>query len=145
SRFLLMFVLASVVQFGPGRRFYRSGFSALRRGAPDMNSLVLIGTSAAYGYSLIATFVPRLLPAGTVHVYYEASAVIITLVLLGRYFESRAKGRTGDAIRALVALAPATARVVRAGTAVEVDLDEVRPGDVVRVKPGERVPVDGVV
>ena len=144
-RFVLMFVLASVVQFGPGRRFFRLGFAALRRAAPDMNSLVLIGTSAAYGYSVVATFLPRLLPAGSVHVYYEASAVIVTLVLLGRYFEARAKGRTGDAIRALVALRPERATVVRGDALVEVDIAAVRLGDVVQVRPGERVPVDGVV
>src|SRR5680860_1279875 len=144
-RFVLMFVLASVVQFGPGRRFFRLGFAALRRAAPDMNSLVLIGTSAAYGYSVVATFLPRLLPAGSVHVYYEAAAVIVTLVLLGRYFEARAKGRTGDAIRALVALRPERATVVRGDALVEVDIAAVRLGDVVQVRPGERVPVDGVV
>src|SRR5690606_33196970 len=105
--------LATVVQFGPGRRFYQSGWPALLRGSPDMNSLVLIGTTAAYGYSVVATFLPRLLPAGAVHVYFEASAVIVTLVLLGRYFEARAKGRTGDAIRALMQLRPDTALVVR--------------------------------
>ncbi len=145
ARYLLMFALASVVQFGPGRRFYRSGFSALRSRAPDMNSLVLIGTSAAYGYSAVATFLPQLLPAGTVHVYFEASAVIITLVLLGRYFEARAKGRTGDAIRALLSLRPDRALVVRGDDVVEVELAAVRPGDLVRVRPGDKVPVDGVV
>src|SRR5690606_9275252 len=145
TRFLVMFALATVVQFGPGRRFQRSGFAALRRGAADMNSLVLIGTSAAYGYSVFATFLPQLLPAGTLHVYYEASAVIITLVLLGRYFEARAKGRTGDAIRALLSLRPETALVVRGDDVVEVELAAVRPGDLVRVRPGDKVPVDGVV
>ncbi|HET8984757.1 MAG TPA: heavy metal translocating P-type ATPase [Trueperaceae bacterium] len=145
ARTVAMFVLASVVQFGPGRRFYRSGWPALTRGSPDMNSLVLIGTSAAYGYSVVATFLPRLLPAGAAHVYFEASAVIITLVLLGRYFEARAKGRTGDAIRALMRLRPATALVVRGGTASELDVSAIVVGDVVRVRPGERLAVDGVV
>jgi Cu+-exporting ATPase len=141
----LLFVLATGVLFGPGLRFYQKGWPALRRGSPDMNSLVMIGTSAAYGYSLVATFTPWLLPAGTVHVYYEAAAVIVTLILLGRYFEAAAKGRTGEAIRALMRLQPRTARVERDGVELEVDVDAVRRGDVVAVRPGERVPVDGVV
>jgi P-type Cu+ transporter len=143
--FYTMFVLATAVQFGPGARFYAKGWPALRRGSPDMNSLVMIGTTAAYGYSVVATFVPWLLPAGTVHVYYEASAVIITLILLGRYFEATAKGRTGDAIRSLMRLQPRTARVERDGAELEVDVEAVRRGDVVSVRPGERLPVDGVV
>ncbi|MFO8149440.1 MAG: heavy metal translocating P-type ATPase, partial [Trueperaceae bacterium] len=141
----LLFVLATGVLFGPGLRFFQKGWPALRRGSPDMNSLVMIGTSAAYGYSVVATFTPWLLPAGTVHVYYEAAAVIVTLILLGRYFEAAAKGRTGEAIRALMRLQPRTARVERDGVELEVDVDAVRRGDVVAVRPGERVPVDGVV
>ena len=139
------FVLATGVQFGPGLRFYQKGWPALRRRAPDMNSLVMIGTSAAYGYSVVATFVPWVLPAGTVHVYFEASAVIVTLVILGRYLEALAKGRTGDAIRALMSLQSRTARVMRGGEELEVDVSEVRHGDEVSVRPGERLPVDGVV
>ncbi len=142
---LLFFVLATGVQFGPGLRFYRKGGPALLRGAPDMNSLVMIGTSAAYGYSVVATFLPGLLPAGTVHVYFEASAVIITLIVLGRYLEAVAKGRTGQAIRALIGLRPRTARVVRDGEEREIDVAEVRIGDLIAVRPGERVPVDGRV
>jgi len=141
----LLFVLATGVLFGPGLRFFQKGWPALRRGSPDMNSLVMIGTSAAYGYSVVATFTPWLLPAGTVHVYFEAAAVIVTLILLGRYFEAAAKGRTGEAIRALMRLQPRTARVERDGVELEVDVDAVRRGDVVAVRPGERVPVDGVV
>jgi P-type Cu+ transporter len=141
----LLFVLATGVMFGPGLRFFQKGWPALRRAAPDMNSLVMIGTSAAYGYSLVATFTPWLLPEGTVFVYYEAAAVIVTLILLGRYFEAAAKGRTGEAIRALMRLQPRTARVERDGVELEVDVDAVRRGDVVAVRPGERVPVDGVV
>src|SRR5690606_16404213 len=139
------FVLAAIVQFGPGRRFYRTGWDALVRRAPDMNSLVLLGTSAAFGYSTIATFLPRWLPAGAAHVYFEASAVIVTLVLLGRYLEQRAKGRTGDAIRALMELRPGEARVVRGGETLDVPVSDVRRGDVVVVRPGERLAVDGVV
>ncbi len=145
SIFYLSFVLASVVQFGPGRRFYRSGWPALRHGSPDMNTLVMLGTSAAYGYSVVATFLPGLLPAGTVHVYYEASAAIITLVLLGKYLEARAKGRTGEAIKKLLGLRAKTARVERDGVVLELPVSEVVPGDVVLVRPGDKLPVDGRV
>ena len=142
---LLFFVLATIVQFGPGRRFYRRGWPALVQGMPDMNTLVMIGSSAAYGYSVVATFLPGILPAGTAHVYYEASATIITLILLGKYFEALAKGRTGDAIRKLLDLRPDTAAVVRGDEIVDVPLDQVVRGDVLLVRPGDRIPVDGVV
>ncbi|QXI65938.1 Copper-transporting P-type ATPase (plasmid) [Paracoccus marcusii] len=141
----VQFALTTAVLLGPGRRFYTKGFPALARLAPDMNSLVAVGTSAAYGYSLVATFVPALLPAGTVNVYYEAAAVIVTLILLGRYLEARAKGRTSEAIKRLVGLQAKTARVVRADVVIEVPIAEVRPGDIVEVRPGEGVPVDGDV
>ncbi len=143
--YLLFFLLASVVQFGPGLRFYRKGWPALIQGAPDMNSLVMLGTSAAYGYSVIATFAPWVLPEGTVHVYFEASAVIITLILLGRFLEARARGETSEAIRKLMGLRPRSARVIREGGVVELDADELRSGDHVLVRPGERLPVDGEV
>src|SRR5699024_9054948 len=141
--FYLYFVLASLVQFGPGLRFYRKGWPALIRGGPDMNSLVMIGTSAAYGYSLVATFIPWVLPQGTVNVYYEASAMIVTLILIGRYMEALSKGRTSEAIKRLMTLQARTARVVRDGKTVEVALDDVQVGDIVQVRPGEKVPVDG--
>ena len=142
---LIAFVLASAVQFGPGRRFYRTGWAAVRHRSPDMNTLVALGTSAAYGYSVVATFLPSVLPEGTAHVYYEAAAAIITLVLLGKYLEAVAKGRTSEAIRRLTRLQPKTALVVRDGQDVSVPIDEVIPGDIIRVRPGERIPVDGVV
>ena len=141
----LFFVLATVVQFGPGLRFYTKGVPALMRGAPDMNSLVALGTSAAWGYSVVATFAAGILPEGTANVYFEASAVIITLILLGRYLEARNKGRTGEAIKRLISLAPKTARVLRDGAAVELPLDQVKVGDIVQVRPGEKIPVDGEV
>ncbi|MEG2818079.1 MAG: copper ion binding protein, partial [Comamonas sp.] len=100
----IQFVLTAIVLFGPGRRFFEKGIPALLRGAPDMNSLVAVGTSAAFAYSVVATFVPQLLPAGTVNVYYEAAAVIVALILLGRFMEARAKGNTSEAIRRLVQL-----------------------------------------
>ena len=143
--FLVSFALASVVQFGPGLRFYKPGWKSLRHGSPDMNSLVMIGTSAAYGYSVVATFLPQLLPAGTVHVYYEASAAIITLILVGKYLEAIAKGRTSEAIKKLMGLQAKTARVVRNGEELELNIEEVVPGDVVLVRPGEKIPVDGAV
>ena len=142
---VLQFVLTTVVLAFPGRRFYTTGFPALFRLAPDMNSLVAVGTLAAYAYSVVATFAPGLLPAGTVNVYYEAAAVIVVLVLLGRYLEARARGRTSEAIKRLVGLQPAVAQVVRDGRAVEVPISEVAAGDLVSVRPGERVPVDGEV
>ena len=142
---LVMFALGTAVQFGPGWRFYQAGWAAARHGSPDMNTLVALGTSAAYGYSVVATFLPRVLPPEAVHVYYEAAAAVVTLILLGKVLEAKAKGRTSEAIRRLMALRPATARVVRDGQDVEVPVESVVVGDVVRVRPGETVPVDGVV
>ena len=143
--YYVLFALTSVVQFGPGRYFYKHGWPALRNGSPDMNTLVMIGTSAAYGYSVVATFLPGILPEGTVHVYYEAAAVIVTLILAGNYMEALAKGRASDAIRKLLDLQAKTARVVRDGEEEEIDVRDVVPGDVIRVRPGEKVPVDGEV
>lgn len=140
---LLFLLLASIVQFGPGLRFYRHGLAALRRGAPDMNSLVMIGTSAAWLYSTIAVIIPRILPEGTAHVYFEASATIITLVLVGRWLEHRTRGKTSRAIQRLAGLRPATARVMRQGEISEIPVAEVHPGDQVVLRPGERLPVDG--
>ncbi|MFV8870645.1 heavy metal translocating P-type ATPase [Serratia fonticola] len=141
----IQFVLATLVLFGPGLRFFRKGIPALLRGAPDMNSLVSVGTAAAYGYSVVATFIPEVLPKGTANVYFEAAAVIVTLILLGRTLEARAKGRTSQAIKRLVGLQAKTARVERNGETVEIPLDQVTTGDVVFVRPGEKIPVDGEV
>ncbi len=141
----LQFALTTLVMAFPGRRFYAKGLPALWRFGPDMNSLVAVGSLAAYGYSLVATFAPGWLPAGAVHVYYEAAAVIVTLILLGRYLEARAKGRTSEAIGRLVRLQAKTARVRRGAEVVDLPIAEVRAGDLVEVRPGERVPVDGEV
>ena len=141
----LQFVLTTLVLFVPGIRFYDKGLPALWRLAPDMNSLVAVGSLAAYGYSLVATFAPGFLPAGTVNVYFEAAAVIVTLILLGRLLEARAKGRTSEAIKRLVGLQAKTARVRRDGKTIELPIDSVLSGDIVEVRPGERVPVDGEV
>lgn len=141
----LQFVLTTLVLFGPGLRFFRKGVPALLRGAPDMNSLVSVGTAAAYGYSVVATFIPQVLPQGTANIYFEAAAVIVTLILLGRTLEARAKGRTSQAIKRLVGLQAKTARVERNGETLEIPLDQVTTGDVVFVRPGEKIPVDGQV
>ena len=142
---IIQFALTTLVILGPGRRFYQQGFPALLRLAPDMNSLVAVGTLAAYAYSLVATFTPALLPAQAVNVYYEAAAVIVTLILIGRSLEARARGRASQAIQRLVGLQARTARVRRDGQTAEIALGEVAPGDTVEVRPGERVPVDGEV
>ena len=141
--FILSFVLASVVQFGPGQRFYKPGWKSLRSGSPDMNTLVVLGTTAAYGYSVVATFLPQLLPAGSRFVYFEASAAIITLILLGKYFEAIAKGRTSEAIKKLVNLQAKTARVFREGEERDLPIEDVVRGDTLLVRPGEKIPVDG--
>jgi Au+-exporting ATPase len=141
----VQFVLTTLVLLLPGARFYRAGIPALWRLAPDMNSLVAVGTFAAYTYSLVATFTPSLLPAGTVNVYYEAAAVIIALILLGRYLEARARGHTSEAITRLVGMQARTARVLRNGASAEIPIDEVVMGDIIELRPGERIPVDGEV
>ena len=141
----LQFVLTTLVLFVPGLRFYRKGIPALLRGAPDMNSLVAVGTLAAWGFSTVATFLPSVLPAGSVNVYFESAAVIVVLILVGRFLEARAKGRTSEAIQRLAGLQARTAHVRRDGQVVDVPLAQVRAQDVVEVRPGERVPVDGEV
>lgn len=145
TSWLIQFVLATIVLFGPGLAFFTKGVPALLRGAPDMNSLVAVGTGAAWVYSVVATFLPTLLPEGVRAVYFEAAAVIVVLILVGRWLEARAKGRTGAAIQALLGLQVRTARVLRNGATVEVDVDDLAVGDVVVVRPGERIPVDAEV
>ena len=142
---LIQFALTTLVLLLPGRRFYQKGIPALLRLAPDMNSLVAVGTLAAYSFSLVATFMPQLLPEGTVNVYYEAAAVIVSLILLGRYFEAKAKGRTSQAIQHLVGMQAKTARIHRNGQIIEVPVAEVSSNTIVEIRPGERIPVDGEV
>ena len=141
----LQFILTSAVLAVPGRRFFVKGVAALLRLTPDMNSLVAVGTSAAYLYSVVATFVPAWLPSGTVNVYYEAAAVIVALVLLGRYLEARAKGNTSEAIKRLAGLRAKTARVQRGEQVSEIAIEQVIVGDLIQLRPGERIPVDGQV
>ncbi|CUK26615.1 Copper-transporting P-type ATPase [Cognatishimia activa] len=145
TSWVLQFLLTTAVLFGPGRQFYLKGFPALFKGAPDMNSLVAVGTSAAYGYSVISTFLPQLLPDNVRAVYFEAAAVIVVLILLGRWMEARAKGRTGAAIQKLLGLQVRKARVVRDGAESEIDATDLRVGDLVIVRPGERLAADGDV
>ncbi|WP_336041124.1 heavy metal translocating P-type ATPase [Acinetobacter dispersus] len=141
----LQFVLTTLVLIIPGHRFYLKGLPALVRLVPDMNSLVAVGTLAAYLFSLVATFTPTLLPAGTVNVYYEAAAVIVALILLGRFLEAKAKGRTSEAIQRLVSLQAKVAHVSRDNQIIDIPIEQVLADDFVIVKPGERIPVDGEV
>ncbi|MDH6294374.1 heavy metal translocating P-type ATPase [Agrobacterium fabrum] len=143
--YYIYFVLATAVIFGPGLRFLKTGFPALLRGAPEMNSLVALGVTAAYLYSVVATFAPDLLPAEAQFVYYEAATVIVTLILTGRLLEARASGRTGDAIRKLMSLQAKTARVERDGATIDISPDDLVAGDIVVIRPGERLAVDGEV
>jgi len=145
SSWLIQFVLTTLVLVGPGRRFFLKGIPALFKGAPDMSSLVSVGSGAAWAYSTLATFVPGLLPPGSVVVYFEAAAVIVTLILLGRLLEARAKGRSSRAIERLVGLQPSVAHLRRDGHVLDVAVAEVRPGDLLELRPGEKVPVDGRV
>ncbi|WP_148863315.1 heavy metal translocating P-type ATPase [Marinobacter fonticola] len=141
----LEWLLTTPVLFYAGARFFRSGYAELRHANPGMNSLVMIGSGAAYFYSVAALLVPGFFPAGTAESYFEAAAVIVTLILLGRYFEHIAKGRTSEAIKKLLQLQAKTARVIRDNEAVEIPIEAVVPGDRIQVRPGERVPVDGMV
>jgi heavy metal translocating P-type ATPase len=145
TSWMIQFVLTTLVLIGPGRGFFVKGLPALWRRAPDMNSLVVLGASAAWGFSVVALFAPAALPEGARVVYFEAAAVIVTLILAGRWLEGRAKGQTGAAIRRLIGLRPATARVERDGAVVDLAIDAVVRGDVLQIRPGERIPVDGVV
>jgi heavy metal translocating P-type ATPase len=139
------FVLATFVLFVPGLRFFKIGFPALFRGAPEMNSLVALGAGAAWLYSTVVTFAPQLVPAETRYVYFEAAAVIVTLILVGRWLEAIAKGRTGEAISRLVQQQAKTARIERNGKTVEVPVEDVRVDDIVLVRPGEKIAVDGEI
>ncbi|GAA6175938.1 heavy metal translocating P-type ATPase [Sulfitobacter pacificus] len=141
----IQFVLTSLVLFGPGRQFLINGLPALWRMAPNMNSLVALGAGAAWVFSTIALFIPSVLPTGTRAVYFEAAAVIVTLILLGRWFEARAKGQTGAAIQKLIGLQPRTARVAQGQDWAEVPVAELQVGVRFLLKPGERVPTDAVV
>ena len=145
--FFVLWALATPVQFVLGRRFYKGAWSALRHGAADMNTLIAVGTSAAYLFSAAATALPGFFRRAGIEpqVYFDTSAVIIVLILFGRMLEARAKGKTSDAIRRLMGLRPRTARVVGEDGEREVAIDQVRVDDVLIVRPGETIPVDGIV
>ncbi|CAN1565149.1 ZntA Cation transport ATPase [Paracoccaceae bacterium] len=145
TSWLIQFVLSSLVLAGPGRRFFAKGIPALLRGAPDMSSLVALGSGAAWTYSTLATLSPGLFPEGRAAVYFEAAAMIVTLVLLGRMLEARARGQASQAIERLVRLQPAVAHLRRDGGVIDVPLSDLRPGDLLEIRPGESLPVDGEV
>ncbi|MBA5728000.1 heavy metal translocating P-type ATPase [Bombella mellum] len=136
---------ASVALLGPGRRFFRNGIPTLLRSAPNMNSLVALGTGAAYLYSSLAVFFPSLLPEGTRNLYFDTVLGILTLVLLGRLMEARAKGRTSTALEKLVHLQPQKAHLLTGDGDRIVPVSDVKPGDTLLVRPGERVPLDGLI
>lgn len=141
----IQLVFAAAVQFLAGRRFYRQGWAELKHLNPGMNSLVMLGSSAAFIYSTLVLLAPGLFPPGTRHLYFEASAVIITLVLTGRFLEAKAKGKASAAIRRLAQLQSKKALILRDGEQVETDIDAVIKGDHIVMRPGERIPVDGVI
>lgn len=139
-------ILTTLVLLLPGQRFLRHGIPALLRGGPDMNSLVAVGTLSAWSYSWVSVLLPGSLPSGSAHIYFEAAAVIVTLILLGRWLEARAKGQTSAAIQHLLGMQPRTARVRRADGHIEdIEIRLLNPGDLVEIRPGERIPVDGDV
>jgi P-type Cu+ transporter len=142
----LQAVLTTLVILGPGRSFFIKGLPALWHRTPEMNSLVALGSGSAWLYSLVATIVPQWLPVNARFVYFEAAAVIITLILLGRWLEARAKGRTGDAIQHLIGLQPRTAHLVMPNAEIiDCSIDTIKPGDCLLVRPGERLATDGIV
>ncbi len=144
---LLQLILTTPVQFWCGQSFYRGAWKSLKHRATDMNTLIALGTSAAYFYSVFVTLFPEFIRAQGLEpeVYYESAAVVITLILLGRLFESRARGQTSEAMRKLIGLQAKTARIIRKRQEVDVPIQEVQVDDIVLVRPGEKIPVDGEV
>jgi Cu+-exporting ATPase len=142
---VIQFMLTTPVLFWAGSRFFVGAWSATRHRTADMNTLIALGTGAAYIYSLVATFLPEVLPQGLRAVYYDTTSIIIALILMGQVLEARAKGQTNEAIRKLMGLQAKTARVLRDSAELDIPVEEVLIGDIVIVRPGEKVPVDGVV
>ena len=141
---LVQLALATPVQVWAGSHFYAGAWRALRHGTADMDTLIAVGTTAAFGYSVATIVAPGFFRAaglettdGVLPLYFDTAAVIVTLILLGRYLEARARGHTSDAIRRILRLAPRTARLVRPSGDIDLPVGEVRPGDIVRVRPGE--------
>jgi Cu+-exporting ATPase len=147
TMWFILFLLATPVQFWAGRHFYQNAWASIKHGSTNMNTLVVVGTSAAYGYSVVLTFFPALLGHYGSHggAYYDTATMIITLILFGKYLEARAKTRAGEAIKKLMGLQPRTARVVREGNELDIPIEEVDSGDLIVVRPGEKIPVDGLV
>ncbi|MDA8229641.1 MAG: heavy metal translocating P-type ATPase, partial [Desulfitobacterium hafniense] len=136
---IFQFALATPVQFIAGYQFYRGSFTALKHGTANMDVLIALGTSAAYFYSVATTF---FIPG---HVYYETSSIIISLIILGKLLESNAKGRTSEAIKKLIGLQAKTAKIIRNGEEIDIPVEDLQVGDVVIVRPGEKIPVDGLI
>jgi len=147
GKLYLLWALATPVQFWAGWRFYRGAWGALRHKTADMNTLVAVGTSAAYFYSVVAVILPDFFVAGgrAAHVYFDTAAMIIALILLGRFLEARAKGQTSEAMKKLIGMQPKMALIMRDGEEREIPIEDVQLGDLILVRPGERVPVDGII
>jgi Cu+-exporting ATPase len=147
TMWFILFLLTTPVQFWAGRHFYQNAWASIKHGSTNMNTLVVVGTSAAYGYSTVLTFFPSVLGHQGSHggAYFDTSAVIITLILFGKYLEARAKTRAGEAIKKLMGLQPRTARVLREGNERDIPIEDVETGDLIIVKPGDKIPVDGVI
>ena len=143
----LLWALATPVQFWAGWRFYRGAWGALKNKTTDMNTLIAVGTSAAYFYSVVAVLFPGVFTGAGIEpsLYFDTSAMIIALILLGRFLESRARGQTSAAIKKLIGLRPKTARVIRNGQEEKIPVDDVQVKDIIVVRPGERIPVDGII
>jgi Cu+-exporting ATPase len=144
---ILQFILITPVQFWVGAQFYSGAVAAARHKTTNMNTLIAVGTSAAYLYSILATFYPKIfeIEGYSPDVYYDTAGAIIVLIILGRFLEARARGATGEAVKKLIGLKPKTARIMQNGNLVDVPIDDVRIGDLVQVRPGEKIPVDGVI
>jgi Cu+-exporting ATPase len=147
TNFILQFLIQTPVQFWVGWQFYTGAISAARHKTTNMNTLIALGTSAAYMYSVAATFVPSIfeIKGYSAHVYFDTAATIIVLILLGRLFEARAKGKTSEAIKKLAGLQSKTARILRNGEEKDIPIEEVEIGDLILVRPGEKIPVDGII
>lgn len=141
----ISFVLATAVVFIPGWRFIKVGIPNLLHRSPDMNSLVAMGSLAAYLYSVVALFIPQVLPIGTRHFYFESAATIVALIIVGRYLEHMTKGRTSQAMKKLLGLQAKTARLELNGSLQDVPAEQLRQGDILLIRPGERIPTDGIV
>ncbi len=147
TMWFILFLLATPVQFWAGRHFYQNAWASIKHGGTNMNTLVVVGTSAAYGYSVVLTFFPSILEQHGSHggAYYDTATMIITLILFGKYLEARAKARAGEAIKKLMGLQPRTARVIREGTERDIPIEDMENGELVVVRPGEKIPVDGII